>query len=605
VDVIRSKLLVPLLGLILTVSAIAGVWTVLGQGRQAREAQSRVATMKVALAELQLAPFYASPLAGGSPQAARVAIAADERAIARGLTAASQSAASPALLARGRADLTRLDRNVSRIYEAAVQGLLVVAARDPALIPSLHAALGVDSAALLAALDGISGADGAGATSARDETKLGVAAAMLLLFAAFALFYFRSVLAGEAARRAARASAVARDLAVEASSAKSMFVATVSHELRTPLSGMIGLTDLLLDTELESQQREYVHLAHSAAEGLLVVVGDILDFAKIEAGKIALDEADFSLADTIIEACAMLQITARGTGVALDLNIDPDLPPSLRGDRARMRQVVTNLVANAVKFTDRGNVTVTASAIPVADAWRIRVEVTDSGIGIEPDALAQLFQPFAQADNSTSRKYGGTGLGLTISARLIEAMGGEIGASSEPGSGSTFWFELTLAEGSANGQVRPSVLELSTLASRSDAGAERILVADDNEINRIVAVSLLETAGYAADSVCDGSEAVLALEQTRYAAVLMDCQMPVLDGYAAAREIRRLENGHSHVPIIALTAYSMPGDREKCMAAGMDDYLNKPVTAEVLAETLARQIAATPESDALAAPAIA
>jgi signal transduction histidine kinase/ActR/RegA family two-component response regulator len=614
---IRYRLFVPVLALILTVGAIAGVWTALGQGRTSRQAQLRITALTLDLSELQSAPFNADRQAGGSPPTVGAKIRGYEATIARGLTSSSQGAVPTSLLARGHSDLATIEPAVAQIYGLAVRGLSFVAARDPTLIPRLQQELISRGAALSGVLDRISRVDAAGAADARSEAKFGAAAAMLLLLIAFVCFYLRSVAArdtvvrlardklaalhasAEQATQAAQANALARDEAIEASNSKSMFMATMSHELRSPLAGVIGMTELALDTELDTQQRDYIHMAHSAAQGLLLVIGDILDYSKLEAGKIALDESSFSLRETIGEACAMLLIAARSKGIDLAVDIDSNLPSWLSGDGPRLRQVVTNIVSNAVKFTERGTVTVTAKGTPLAGTTRIRIEVTDSGIGIDPQALPRLFEPFTQADNSTARKYGGTGLGLTISARLIEAMGGEIGATSEPGTGSTFWFEVDLLVVDASD---PPVALLQPLERRSMPGPpdtatreQVILVADDNLINQIVAASVLEKIGYRAELVGDGNEAVAATAQTTYAAVLMDCQMPGMDGYEATREIRRCERGRTHVPIIALTAYTLPGDREKCLAAGMDDYLNKPVTPTVLHDTLTRHIAASRE----------
>ncbi len=392
------------------------------------------------------------------------------------------------------------------------------------------------------------------------------------------------------AREEARAAALARDDAVAASNSKSLFVAKVSHELRTPLNGVLGTTELLLDTELDERQKEYVDIARSAAESLLLVINDILDFSKIEAGGVDLEDRDFSLADTTNEVCAMLQVAARTKGIELAVEIDGAVPAWLRGDSARVRQVLVNLVSNAVKFTDRGTVTVRATAVPMDGTSLVRLEVLDTGIGIEQHALEHLFEPFTQADDSTSRRYGGTGLGLTISAQLVESMGGHIEAESTPGEGSRFWFELELAVAAQRAErtakpERPKATRVSP-----GAGAAAVLVAEDNPVNQILVTRMIESLGHRADVVKDGREAVEAVMRQRYDVVLMDCQMPELDGYEATRQIRRREGPGRHIPVIAMTAHSMAGDREKCLAAGMDDYISKPMRAAALGETIARNL---------------
>jgi signal transduction histidine kinase/ActR/RegA family two-component response regulator len=379
------------------------------------------------------------------------------------------------------------------------------------------------------------------------------------------------------AARAARTLSLERDQALEASAAKSAFVATVSHELRTPLAGVIGMTELLLESQLSAEQHEYAEIVRSSGEGLLLVINDILDHSKIEAGKLELVERGFALPETVAEG---------------------DLPQWVVGDAARLRQVVINLVSNAVKFTSSGSVSVHIAAAPrvlldPVDRVRVRIEVSDTGIGIDTQTLATLFQPFTQGERSTATAYGGTGLGLSISARLVAMMGGTIGASSEPGQGSRFWFELPLrrADGSQSSAAHAHDLFLVGPPARSRAlpvAAPLVLVAEDNPVNQVLAMRLLEKCGYRAEIVGNGRDAVAAVERQSYAAVLMDCQMPELDGYAATREIRSREGDSSRLPIIAMTANSMAGDREKCLDAGMDDYVSKPIDSAELREALAR-----------------
>ena len=403
----------------------------------------------------------------------------------------------------------------------------------------------------------------------------------------------RLVFAFRESGNAARANAIARDQAVEALNAKSLFVATVSHELRSPLNGVIGMTGLLLDTPLSEQQREYADIVRASGEGLLLVINDILDYSKLEADKIELDPSNFALREAIAEGCATLLLVAREQGIELEVAVDPDVPAWLRGDVSRFRQVLINLVSNAVKFTPVGRVVIGVSASPLADGTLVRVEVTDTGIGIDPQALGRLFQPFSQADSSTARKYGGTGLGLTISARLVEMMGGTIGADSVPGVGSTFWFELPLGAPDDSDRPVEALPAFGVTGVRDAAGnltdaAPLVLVADDGPVNQLLAVRLLDRCGYRSEVVGDGRAAIKAVAETAYAAVLMDCQMPDLDGYEATAEIRRREQGGDRVPIIAMTANSMPGDREKCLAAGMDDYVSKPLRPNLLSAALTR-----------------
>jgi CheY-like chemotaxis protein len=370
------------------------------------------------------------------------------------------------------------------------------------------------------------------------------------------------------------------------------------------MNGVMGMNELLLGTSLDAEQRAYAQQVEQSGQDMLTIINDILDISKIETGKIELEIEEFDLHWTIERACVPAALEARSRAVELDIQIDPRAPQRVRGDGARIRQILMNLVGNAVKFTVEGSVVVRVSRRDDGAAESVLIEVIDTGIGIEPDLLARMFEPFVQADASTTRRFGGNGLGLAIAKELVDLMDGAIGAESEPGRGSRFWVELPLPEASANPLqiARDRVVHLAD--RRAEPGARLVLVVEDSPVNRLVAVRVLERAGFRAHVVNDGREALQALSTQRYDAVLMDCQMPDIDGYEATRELRRREGTGRHTPVIAMTAHAMTGDRERCIAAGMDDYITKPVRSQTLTDMLERWVG-TAAGPAPAAPATA
>lgn len=381
----------------------------------------------------------------------------------------------------------------------------------------------------------------------------------------------------------------AQQKALEANRLKSLFIANMSHEIRTPMTAILGMTELLLDTPVNDQQIDFLQTLKSSGEQLLIIINDILDISKLEAGEMRLEPQEFYLQYLIDGLLSLFRPQIQAKNLTINYHIDPQIPLELIGDQFRLNQIMTNLIGNAIKFTDQGTISLKINLENQSKKHiKLRFFIKDTGIGITSEDQKKLFQSFFQADASSTRRYGGTGLGLAISKQLVELMGGEIGVKSLLNQGSTFWFTAVFERG----QYYTSELieQTETAISELETKANKLLLVEDNRVNQKVITQQLKSLGYEVDCVNNGQEALEIMDQISYRVVLMDCQMPILDGYKTTQIIREKEDedAEQHTIIIGLTASAMKTDKEKCLAIGMDDYISKPASLKELKATLAK-----------------